>query len=132
MLEAAYNDSLGVTAEFNLNMLRHLNHRFEGNFNLSNFSHSAIYNAQKHQIEMYIESLVSQTVELKSLSYTAHFATQEKLLSEVSRKFNLSETTQQLAAYQLPVLKTFTDEKQWFGLLLCQRSAATAGITEEM
>ncbi len=123
ILEAAYNDSQGITAEFNLNMLRHLNHRFDGNFDIDSFAHVACYSPENHQIEMYLESHKAQTVRLKALALTAHFAPGERLLSEISRKFDLAETTQTLAAHRLPVVKTFTDQHRWFGLLLCQRSS---------
>jgi uncharacterized SAM-dependent methyltransferase len=57
LLEAAYNDSQGVTAAFNLNMLEHLNKRFEGNFDPTQFEHWAFYNETEHQIEMHLRSL---------------------------------------------------------------------------
>ncbi|MBE9255744.1 L-histidine N(alpha)-methyltransferase, partial [Synechocystis salina LEGE 00031] len=73
ILEAAYNDAQGVTAEFNLNMLRHLNWRFQGNFALDNFSHRAIFNQQKSQIEMYLRSGTKQVVRLENLGLTINF-----------------------------------------------------------
>lgn len=91
VLEAAYNDAQGITAEFNLDMLRHLNQQFEGNFDVENFAHQAIYNKAQHQIEMYLESLKAQTVSLKALSLTVSFADKERLLSEISRKFDLDQ-----------------------------------------
>ena len=121
VLEAAYNDSQGITAAFNLNMLQHLNHRFDGDFDTAQFSHQAVYSQAKAQIEMYLKSLTAQTVHLKALNFTTHFEQGEALLSEVSRKFDLSEIAQVLAKHQLPLLETFTDPNGWFGLLLCQR-----------
>ncbi len=121
ILEKAYNDSKGVTAKFNLNMLSHLNKKWEGNFNLDHFAHVAYYDPQQSQIEMHIESLKAQTVHLKKIAFSAHFAQGERLRSEISRKFNLKDMAQLLKAHQLPVLKTFTDSNDWFGLLLCQR-----------
>lgn len=121
VIEAAYNDAQGVTAEFNLNMLQHLNSRYGGDFDLNNFSHVAIYNQDEHQIEMYLESLRSQPVTLKSLNLTIQFDQGERLLSEISRKFNPTQMTDQLAQHGLKVLKTFTDERRWFGLMLAQK-----------
>ena len=120
-LEAAYNDSQGVTAAFNLNMLSHLNWRFQGNFDLSQFRHLAVYNDRDRRIEMYIESLCDQTITLKALDLTIHFAQGERLLSEISRKFDLPILSKELMGHRLQVIQTFTDAKQWFGLLLCQR-----------
>lgn len=117
-LEAAYSDSQGITAAFNLNMLHHLNWRFQGNFQPQQFRHVALYNAQDHQIEIYIESLKYQTVTLQSLDLTVAFVPEERLLSEISRKFDLQEIRQDLAQKQIEVVQVFTDERQWFGLIL--------------
>lgn len=121
ILEAAYNDSQGVTAAFNLNMLQHLNRKFQGDFDLDKFKHVALYNEQDHQIEMYLESLAAQTVSLKALDLTVEFGQGERILSEISRKFNLSQMTQILSEYQLRVINPYTDRKSWFGLLLGQK-----------
>ncbi|MEL6928142.1 MAG: L-histidine N(alpha)-methyltransferase [Cyanobacteria bacterium J06600_6] len=120
ILTAAYNDAQGVTAAFNLNMLQHLNDRFEGNFCLDNFKHQAIYHQAKHQIEMYLISQQAQTVNLKSLQLNIQLDRGERVLTEISRKFSLSEMGQYLAERQLDLVHTYTDEQQWFGLLLCQ------------
>ena len=122
ILEAAYNDSQGITAAFNLNMLRHLNREFAGDFNLEKFAHIAKYNTQKHQIEMYLESLIAQTVGLKDLDLTVEFEKGDRILSEISRKFDLAEITRTLSSHRLEVINTFTDKDNLFGLLLCQHT----------
>ncbi|MEO0457302.1 MAG: L-histidine N(alpha)-methyltransferase [Cyanobacteria bacterium P01_A01_bin.114] len=121
LLEAAYNDSQGITAAFNLNMLAHLSWRFEGDFDLGNFAHVAFYNEEAHQIEIYLESLKAQTVHLKQLNLSVAFEKGERLLSEISRKFNLSQMQENLAQHHLQVVHSFTDENEWFGLILCRR-----------
>lgn len=120
ILEPAYDDSQGVTAAFNLNMLEHLNLRFEGNFDTTQFEHWAFYNETERQIEMHLKSMRSQTVQLKSLNLTVNFAPGETILTEISRKFDLDIIQQQLAAQGLVPIQTWTDSHQWFGLLLCQ------------
>lgn len=120
LLEPAYNDAQGVTAEFNLNMLRHLNHRFNGNFDLSQFKHQAIYNEYQHQIEMYLHSQTDQTVHLRSLNLTIHLEAGEKILTEISRKFDLTHLEQDLKSKGIKPVKTWTDDKQWFGMILGQ------------
>jgi dimethylhistidine N-methyltransferase len=122
ILEAAYNDGDGITAAFNLNMLQHLNHRFAGNFNLDLFKHQAIYNRGKHQIEMYLISQQAQTVTLSDLNLTIKLEKSEKILTEISRKFNLAEMESYLGDRNLNSIKTYTDDQQWFGLLLVQLS----------
>ena len=120
ILEAAYNDAQNVTAAFNLNMLQHLNNRFAGNFNLSNFKHQAIYNRDEHQIEMYLISQQQQTVTLSSLDLTIKLKKEERILTEISRKFDLVKMEKYLSDRNLNLIQTYTDNKQWFGLLLCQ------------
>ncbi|MEM6519726.1 MAG: L-histidine N(alpha)-methyltransferase [Cyanobacteria bacterium P01_C01_bin.70] len=120
-LEMAYDDAQGVTAAFNLNMLRHLNWRFKGNFDLTQFRHIAFYNEGDRQIEIYLESLTNQTVTLEALNLTVAFTQGERLLSEISRKFTLKDLAQRLSEFALTVTETFTDEQQRFALLLCQK-----------
>ena len=121
VLHRAYNDSQGVTADFNLNMLHHLNWRFQGNFQVEQFEHRAIYNANASQIEIYIDSLTRQEVTLKALDLTVTFEAGEALLSEISRKFKINALAQELAAVGLNFIQAFTDDRQWFGLLLFQK-----------
>jgi L-histidine Nalpha-methyltransferase len=120
-LEAAYNDSQGVTAAFNLNMLQHLNRRFAGNFDLSQFVHRAIYNSTAHQIEMYLSSLTAQKVQLKTLGLTVEFAAGEQILSEISRKFDLTTLQAELSQLGLSPCQSWTDRNHQFGVILCQR-----------
>jgi L-histidine Nalpha-methyltransferase len=125
LLEAAYNDSAGVTVAFNLNMLHHLNWRFEGNFDVSRFEHLAFYNQSQSQIEIYLRSLAAQTVELRSLDLTVKLQPDEPILTEISRKFDLALLQQDLRDRGLVPMQLWTDEKQWFGVLLCQRRGVT-------
>jgi dimethylhistidine N-methyltransferase len=120
ILEAAYNDTQGVTAEFNLNMLRHLNRKFDGSFDLVQFEHWSFYNNSLHQIEMHLKSLSAQTVELKALNLTVEFQLGETILSEISRKFDLNTMQQSLQTRGLIPVQTWTDPNHWFGLVLCQ------------
>ncbi|MEO1690382.1 MAG: L-histidine N(alpha)-methyltransferase [Cyanobacteria bacterium J06631_6] len=122
ILEAAYNDAQGITAAFNLNMLQHLNNRFGGNFKLQQFEHQAIYNQTDHQIEMYLISQAEQTVTLTNLNLTIELAKGEKILTEISRKFNPEQVAEYLssAEYGLKLVKNYTDAQQKFSLLLCQ------------
>ncbi|MEA5582153.1 L-histidine N(alpha)-methyltransferase [Nodularia harveyana UHCC-0300] len=121
ILEPAYDDSQGVTAAFNLNILTHLNQRFQGNFDTTQFEHWTFYNETENQIESYVRSLRSQSVELAALNLKVDFAAGETIHTEISRKFDLNIIQQQLAAMGLVPLNVWTDPNQWFGLLLCQR-----------
>jgi len=121
ILEAAYNDRQGVTAAFNLNMLTHLNRKFAANFEVDQFEHVAFYNADLNQIEMHLRSKVAQAVSFDALNFTTHFDAGETIHSEVSRKFNLQQMSNQLRSHHLETIKVWTDEKQWFGVVLAQR-----------
>ncbi|MBF2063797.1 MAG: L-histidine N(alpha)-methyltransferase [Calothrix sp. C42_A2020_038] len=120
ILEAAYNDSQGVTAAFNLNMLEHINWLYNGNFDTVQFEHWAFYNETENQIEMHLRSLQQQTVNLSALNLSVNFAHDETIMTEISRKFDIATLNQQLRAHGLVTQKVWTDKNNWFGLLLCQ------------
>ncbi|MDJ0553753.1 MAG: L-histidine N(alpha)-methyltransferase [Microcoleaceae cyanobacterium MO_207.B10] len=122
ILEPAYNDSQGVTAAFNLNMLQHLNRKFEGNFNLRKFEHLAFYNEKLHQIEMHLKSQEQQTVNLRGLDLTVTLEAGETILTEISRKFEIETMQQYLKKQSLITMKTWTDSEQKFGLILSKFS----------
>jgi L-histidine Nalpha-methyltransferase len=121
IIEAAYNDAQGTTAAFNLNMLNHLNNRFQGDFELEHFAHAAIYNAIEHQIEMQLCSLKNQTVFLKDLDCTITIQAGETIRTEISRKFHVPTLSSTLENHALKPLQIWTDPQSWFALLLCQR-----------
>jgi L-histidine Nalpha-methyltransferase len=123
ILEAAYNDNQGVTAAFNLNMLDHLNRRFNGNFDTSQFEHCAFYNTTKNQIEMHLRSLKAQSVELATLNLKVSFTKGETILTEISRKFDIQALQRELKSKSLEPVKIWTDDNQFFGLFLCQLQA---------
>lgn len=120
ILYSAYNDSAQVTAEFNRNILAHLNDRFAGNFQVDLFSHQAIYNEQEKQIEMYLISRQLQMVKLQELGLTLQFQTGELIRTEISRKFVPQELCQELQGIGLSTIKVFTDPRHWYALILCQ------------
>jgi L-histidine N-alpha-methyltransferase len=121
IIEAAYNDAQGITAAFNLNILNHLNWRFQGNFDLDQFEHWAFYNPIKNQIEMHLRSLTSQTARLDVLNFQVALKEGETIHTEISRKFHLPTLMATLEAKALKPLQTWTDSNAWFGLILCQR-----------
>ncbi len=122
VLEAAYNDVAGVTAEFNLNILRRINRELGANFDLKKFKHLAIYNQELHQIEMHLRSLIPQTVTIKLLEQTVPFRAGETIHTEISRKFDLEEVQNTLREKGLSPVATWTDKRKWFGLTLARRS----------
>src|SRR5262249_55727957 len=91
IIEAAYNDAQQVTAAFTLNMLRHLNRRFDGDFDLARFQHRAFFNAEVSQIEMHLVSAEAQLVRLRRLGLAARFDAGETIRTEISRKFRFAD-----------------------------------------
>ncbi len=121
ILEAAYNDKQRVTEAFNLNMLSHINQRFRANFNLSLFTHQAIYNQAQHQIEMYLCSTQDQHICLAGLDFEVDLQKNERILTEISRKYDLLDMQNKLQKHQIKPLRTWSDPQQWFALILAQR-----------
>ncbi|HEV8370358.1 MAG TPA: L-histidine N(alpha)-methyltransferase [Pyrinomonadaceae bacterium] len=88
ILEAAYNDALGVTSAFNLNVLARINRELGGNFELRAFRHHAFYNHQMGRIEIYIQSLLNQRVRIEKLDLEVEFSVGELIHTENSYKYD--------------------------------------------
>jgi dimethylhistidine N-methyltransferase len=123
VIEAAYNDSQGLTARFNLNILAHLNQRFRGNIALDNFAHQAVYNTERHQIEMRLESQTAQKAALRDLNFSVGLGKGESIRTEISKKFDPVELAGELAAMGLGQVALWSDHKEWFSLVLFRREA---------
>jgi dimethylhistidine N-methyltransferase len=89
LLEAAYNDAQGVTRDFNLNILAHINRHLHADFNLANFTHKAIYNAGESRIEMHLVSATSQRVHINGETY--RIEEDVTLHTENSYKYSIDE-----------------------------------------
>ena len=118
VLEAAYNDTAGVTAEFNLNILCHINRELGADFDLPQFSHLAFYNQELHQIEMHLRSQVVQEVVIPDLDLRVSFRAGETIHTEISRKFDAQEVRKQLAGYGFQFQAQWTDAQQLFVMCL--------------
>ena len=119
-LEAAYDDAAGVTAEFNRNVLRHLNRLVDGNFEPESYRHHAFYNAEDSRIEMHLIAAAPQHVELKRLPLTLDFDAGDGIWTENSYKFTRDGTETELAEAGLELEEWLTDDEQRFGLVLCR------------
>ena len=91
ILEAAYDDALGVTAAFNLNLLARINREFQADFSLRAFRHVALYDAERGRVEMHLESTRAQTVNISSLGLVVNFDAGERVHTENSYKYDLAE-----------------------------------------
>lgn len=91
VLERAYDDSRGVTAQFNKNLLVRINRELDGHFVLDRFQHRAVYNEEIGRIEMYLVSTTAQQVVIDQLSLTVSFKAGEAIHTENSYKYSLAE-----------------------------------------
>ena len=115
VLHAAYNDAQGVTAAFNLNLLARANRELGSDFDLTQFAHSAFYNAPLQRIEMHLLSLKAQTEHLNGKAYA--FNEGETLHTEYSHKFTIAGVQQAAQSAGLQAGPVWTDPQHLFGLL---------------
>lgn len=121
ILEKAYNDASGITAEFNLNILNHINYKLYGNFNTSNFRHQAIYNESQGRIEMYLVSNCDQKVYLESIDLSIEFQKHERIHTENSYKYSLPEIENLGELSGLQIIDQWFDKNQLFSLNLFRK-----------
>lgn len=121
VLDAAYNDRAGVTAAFNLNALKHLNRRYQGDFALAAFEHQALYVPEKQRIEMHLRSRRDQTVSLARIGARLSFAEGETIRTEVSHKFDLDDLDRTVSGHGFERAGRWTDDDGWFGVSLFRR-----------
>jgi L-histidine N-alpha-methyltransferase len=122
LLESAYNDAAGVTAEFNLNLLRVMNRELGADFVPAAFRHHAFYDADRARIEMHLVSEIAQTVRLPVIDLTVGFDRGESLRTELSHKYDRASVEALLSRSGLRLAHWFTDEREWFALALARRS----------
>jgi L-histidine Nalpha-methyltransferase len=122
-LEAAYNDSAGVTAEFNKNVLAVLNNQLSADFDLDAFEHIARYDCEAERMDIRLRSLADQDVRLDGLDLEIHFAAGEEMRTEISAKFTRERLESVYAGAGLELRGWFTDRAGDYALSL----AAPAG-----
>ena len=114
ILEEAYDDALGVTAAFNLNLLARINREMEADFNLRAFHHQAIYNEELGRVEVYIASNTRQTVSIRRLDLEIHFTEGERIHTENSHKYDLASLSQLASATGYTRARTWLDKREQF------------------
>lgn len=124
LLNAAYDDELGVTAAFNRNLLRHVNARLDADFAIGNWRHVACYNAIDRRIEMYLEARRAVTVRWPDDGGQGlrHFAAGERIHTENSYKYSPGGFEALLAAAGFAEIQLWTDPRAWFALFFARRA----------
>jgi L-histidine Nalpha-methyltransferase len=118
VLRAAYDDPEGVTAQFNLNLLRRLNAELGADFDPGLFAHVVVWDEINEWIEMRLRALADQVVTILALKLTVAFTEGEEMRTEISAKFRRDRLEDELAAAGLAMRSWWTDERSQFGVSL--------------
>jgi dimethylhistidine N-methyltransferase len=114
VVEAAYNDALGVTAAFNLNVLLRINRELDADFDLRQFAHRAFFNEAAARIEMHLVSRTAQTVNVAAANLTVAFQAGETIHTENSYKYAAAQLATLAVETGFAPARAWHDEKRWF------------------
>ena len=126
LLNAAYNDAAGVTQAFTKNIFARINRELGASVDLDEIEHVASYNRAWQRVETFIRFNSDQEVYLEPLDKTIAIAAGTMVMTEISRKFTVDQIRENMQLYGFDVRDVFTDEKEWFALLLLQRTSASS------
>jgi L-histidine N-alpha-methyltransferase len=118
VLEAAYDDPEGVTAEFNRNVLHVLNRELDADFDPADFEHVALFDDRHEWIEMRLRARRDHTVTVRALELPVHFDQGEEMRTEISAKFTPQRLESDLDAAGMEIVRWFTDPEDLFALTL--------------
>ena len=121
ILQNAYNDSKGITAKFNLNVLKRINTELNADFDLTKFSHHSVYNELDGRIEMYLKSLCVQTVKIPDVNIPINLLKDELIHTENSYKFSIPQIESILEDADIGIKKIWCDSRNYFALVLGQK-----------
>ncbi|MFQ6025015.1 MAG: L-histidine N(alpha)-methyltransferase [Nitrosopumilaceae archaeon] len=122
ILESAYNDSQGLTADFNLNLLSRINEELSGDFDLSKFEHYAFFNENESRIELYLRSKIEQKVFIAKICLTLEFKKDELIHTEYSYKYSIPQIKKLTKDAGFKIEKIWQDEKKYFALVLLSKN----------
>jgi len=122
VLEGAYDDEQGITAQFNLNVLERINNDLDANFELENFSHHSVYNEEQQRIEMYLRSLKEQSVRIPKADLWLDFDKNELIHTENSHKFSIPQIDSLMTGSGFEILRLWQDSEKRFATLLLAKN----------
>jgi L-histidine Nalpha-methyltransferase len=122
VLEAAYDDASGVTAEFNRNVLHVVNRELDADFDVDAFDHVAFYDREREWVEMRLRAQRRMDVRIGALDLDVAFAAREEMRTEISAKFTRERLEGDLAAAGLRLVDVLTDPEERFALSLSERA----------
>ncbi len=114
IIAKAYDDPHGYTRDFNMNLLVRINRELGGDFNINHFRHVPVYDEVRGLALSYIESLDDQTVSLSATGKSYHFKKNERIHTEISRKYNMKIINKIAQDTGLIVKETFFDDRKYF------------------
>lgn len=121
ILESAYDDSQGITAKFNLNVLSRINDELDADFILNNFKHIVKYNEKYQRVEMYLKSLVNQSVIISKINQSLKFKQGELIHTEHSHKYKLPQIKELMEKAKFEIKKIWLDPDKQFALILSSK-----------
>ncbi|MEF9426603.1 MAG: L-histidine N(alpha)-methyltransferase [Candidatus Mariimomonas ferrooxydans] len=116
-LEAAYNDSKGITSEFNKNVLSVLNRELNADFNPSHFDHVAFFNGEKERVEMHLRANCRISIEISDLDLMVELQKGETIHTEICRKFSRASAEQMICEAGLNITQWYSDPGECFSLV---------------
>lgn len=117
----AYNDQKGITASFNLNLLKRINKELGANFDLEKYKHTAEYSEEEGISKSYLVSLEEQEVYINSLKESFYFKPNEKIHTEISRKYNDDVINQIISKTDFQIKTKIIDAKAYFADYILER-----------
>jgi len=123
VLEAAYNDSAGITAEFNKNVLRVIDRELDANLDPGAFEHVAFWDPENEWIDIRLRSLREQFADIRGLDMRVHFSRHEEMRTEISTKFTRERLESSYADAGLELVEWWTDPDELYALSLARTAA---------
>lgn len=117
IIEAAYNDTRNVTAEFNKNILPVINREFGANFDPAGFDHVAFFNVKQERVEMHLRARQDTCVDVRASGISIRLKKGDTIRTEICRKFRRAGAAKMIAGAGMKVSRWYSDPKGWFSLL---------------
>jgi len=121
ILERAYDDSQGITAKFNLNVLSRINDELDADFVLANFEHFAKFNEKDQRVEMYLKSLVNQSVIISKANLSLKLEKGELIHTEHSHKYKISQIKELMEKTGFEIKQNWLDGNEHYALILVSK-----------
>jgi L-histidine Nalpha-methyltransferase len=121
-LEKAYDDSDGITSQFNLNVLSRINEELDADFDLDSFEHHSVYNEEKKRIEMYIRSIKQQSANIPKANLSLKFEKDELIHTENSHKYTPLDIQDMMEQARLNIKQLWFDKNEYYSMVLASKA----------